>query len=1294
MPGPKEKLQYINNLLSKFNLDGFNRLNEEDIETLSEEYLDSSKHARAARAEKLKKIADKKLGENMSLQIPEGADPLTYLFLDYRGFDTKDQKSIERYNRGNVEIINKFADPNLNPADKKALYENKFRNLLGVNFKTITTGTDDEKVIYLHNAINSLIAFPKVPELIEEYKKIPGYNRKTVEALEEKLGLFHAAADYMEYASIYSHPGYKIAEKITPQQLKLIKENDEVKLHMNSQTNDEEWTSNLEFIDTLSRRHEKTEAAERFLALGDIFEKLADQQIIDNMDDAVAYVAFDEENNRIDIYKAAQMMQSGKTITFRERTFDAINYIINHSVDEVPKKEFTGRFVEFQGKELKRTVDEPNPVLETLAKLPPEEELAAAKLWFDDMLVNIKEKGSIDPEQKYDTFRFKEVDLGGRGRQNVIKDEFIGMPQPEDPLNYDLDSSIPLKDFNDEQKLTMFKAAREGRLVLNAPSMFIDDAKGIYVNKDGKFGITAPIGQLTTENNTLDEAIKGDKDFLKKSIPGADNALQIATQLGDFIRASKSDLGINSNLPDELRLKKQAEKVYESLLLKDIAENPQFYKEKNIRDARTKLITNNVKGSSDPNLSENDSLAVEAQRHDPSAYRGIVNTIAPLINNSLVAQGALNGVEKISPDDAIKKYADMGLITIGKGRNTPIMNEPNDMPWDLVDRIDYHMGDGAPIYITTASDGKIRDYKLSYSGEKIKIKEVMPLKTINEAQEEITRLREQLNQTGTTRGDSEEFKKLSTFLNSKSFNPVPESREDFMKAMKTLSQLSFDYSFAKLDQSQNTRRKTRFETACQLQNIADALIYGESPLDSKELSKKIIASKAAKELLGNMAKSKDARTKAFAQASLKSKTAFNEQLDILMGSGSFISHFDNLGAEQLSELSNNSASSLAKKVIDAKSGYKHDIIGECFDKINAANITLGSNTAVVNSYMSGFMAAKDNPHISSQEVAVNMLNGNPYGKAASREGISSLAICCMLSKGCSFEDAFNPKLFKEEKQLAFNDVFELLKNKTPENTRKIAGYYKAAMDAGVDYFNKKAENIDFSNPAWIASGDNWKLSAYTKFMQSVIQEYESTEELKTEFQNLYKTPGKNDGEEKALASVNLQVFINEFVIKGTSSLKIAYDLENGINDPLSEKSPVQSPQISDQFVQSKIYRESYMQAQMQGADMKPSEIINQIRLKMSAAGNFTARMQLDEKIDKKILNIINDPGKARAIGKDFIDGNFDKNYSVKDNPDNPAQGFKTVGFSKALDSIKPVKLPASVLNAAPRKKEEIVEIKF
>jgi len=1284
MPDPKEKLQYLNNLLSKLNLDGYDSLTEDKMEELIGNYFDSPKTARAARIERLKKIVDTKLVRDMSFKIPESADPLTYLFLEYRVFDTKNNDDIERYNRRNVEILNKFSNPDLNPADKKALFDEKFRNLLGVNFKTITTGEDDEKLAYLHNIITTSIAFSKVPELIEEYKKIPGYNTKTVEALEEKLELFQAIADYMEYTSIYSHPGYTIAEKLTPQQLDLIKENDEVKQHINSKASNEEWTSNLEFIDTLSRHHEKTKSAESFLALKDIFAKLEEQHIIDTMDDAIAYVAFDDKNNKVDMYKAAQMMKNGETVIFKERTLDAIRYINNES-DEAPKEEFTGRLVEFQGTELKRTVDAPNPVLATLAKLTPEEELAAAKVWFNDMLENIKAQGSIDPEQKYDTFRFKQVDIGGHARQNVIRNEFMGIPQPENPLNYDLDSSTALKDFNDEQKLTMFRAAREGKLILNAPSMYLPGAKGIYVNNDGRFGITASLEELTTENNRLNDAIKADTHFLEKSIPNANNALQLATQLGDFARASNSDLGINSDLSDDLRLKSQKEKIYETTLLKDIAENPQFYKEKNIRDARVQLINNYITVASSQNLAEDDFLVVEAQKHDLAAYKGTVDTIAPLINNSLIAPVDPNSTEKISPDEAIRKYADMGLITFGKKRDTFLTNEKGDMPWDLVDKINYHLGNGAPIYITTASDGKVKDYRLTLRGETIKVKEVMPSEILNRATEEIARLREQLNQTGTSRGDSDEFKRLSDFLNSKSFDPIPETRDDFMKAMTTLSQLSFDYSFAKLDQSQNTRRMARFETACQIQNIAESFIYGESPLDSKELSKRIVASKATKQFLSNLAKSSDKRAKAFAQATLKSKTAFDDQIDILMRSGTFTSNFENLDAKQLAELSKKSASSLAKQVIDAKAGYKHDSVGECLEKIEKSSITLGSNTAVVNSYMSGFMAANGNPEMSKQTVAVDILNGNPYKKAASREGISSLAICSMLSQGCSFEDAFNPKLFTVEKSRAFNEAVELLKKDTPENTKKIAGYYKAAMDKGLDFFNKKAANIDFSNPAWVAIGDNWKLVTYCKFMQSIGQEYDRTEALTAEFNNLYKSP------EAASNAIDLQVYINDFINIGFTSLKIAYELENGINDPNSEKTPIQSPYLVNAFVQSKIFRESYKQVQEQGVAMNPSDIINQISTKIKGAASLTNAMNDKIQIMRSVDSVLGIPGKARAIGKDFIEGKFDTSYKIIDNPKNSELPLKTVNFVKAMDSIKEVKLPSSVQNSAPRK-EEITKI--
>jgi len=221
--------------------------------------------------------------------------------------------------------------------------------------------------------------------------------------------------------------------------------------------------------------------------------------------------------------------------------------------------------------------------------------------------------------------------------------------------------------------------------------------------------------------------------------------------------------------------------------------------------------------------------------------------------------------------DAIRAIED-GFITFGKDSDRFGLFKPGENEIDTIEKIYDKLESGENLYISDAS-GDEKEYKVNFANGKFFDKEIVSEKQYNLAVRSIKALCDNINGTGKGFNDSKEFNEFKKSLNDAVKNGLSVSKVEYAQTLQQIHDKAFNYMFAKLDQSQNQRRATRFLEAAKTMEMIEALTEGRKP-EMGKVHENIIAYKAAKSMLQTIVKNGDPLKHTIAQEALAKKDNF------------------------------------------------------------------------------------------------------------------------------------------------------------------------------------------------------------------------------------------------------------------------------------------------------------------------------------------------------------------------------------------------------------------------------------
>ena len=168
--------------------------------------------------------------------------------------------------------------------------------------------------------------------------------------------------------------------------------------------------------------------------------------------------------------------------------------------------------------------------------------------------------------------------------------------------------------------------------------------------------------------------------------------------------------------------------------------------------------------------------------------------------------------------------------------------------------------------------------------------------------------KELLDETGTTVGDSPEFKNLKTALDT-AYKDIAEkyTAAEGDEVLDELAKAANAYYVAKLDQSMNTRRATRFK-------IAEILRNGMNPVTPEQRLKDRIAGKMIIAEAKKMQKSSNEEIVHKGENTLKDMTSFKQAVKNMQDTDEFKTFVSKKNSIELTKTFNTSASKLTQEV--------------------------------------------------------------------------------------------------------------------------------------------------------------------------------------------------------------------------------------------------------------------------------------------------------------------------------------------------------------------------------------------
>ena len=339
-------------------------------------------------------------------------------------------------------------------------------------------------------------------------------------------------------------------------------------------------------------------------------------------------------------------------------------------------------------------------------------------------------------------------------------------------------------------------------------------------------------------------------------------------QVGDDLDLLEEDEGERTMFSTSMAM---AKKSWQSNLLRDYKNHPEFYATEELRKERNKdiyyseiasfLKSNDLGIFTSDEISEFKTRAASVNSTALLALDNALNKIA----GEAFEKGLDEEIKRFGNQEELQNKLDYFFLSGRIVRNNHTYNRTEgEKPWDIYNSIVRDIISGVEVCVRTdkAQGGLPVCYSLNYDDVAGELKLAKGTTVLMSDQEkdshkkELMDLKDTLNNLGDTSRDSQEYKDMKDSLLS-TIEKLPciisAGRYDVIR--RDLSDQAAKYYIAKVDQSMNSRRAGRFRVA------EDLFIYPEKFANEEQRLENRIASKIVAAKLKELSKESDWRSR-------------------------------------------------------------------------------------------------------------------------------------------------------------------------------------------------------------------------------------------------------------------------------------------------------------------------------------------------------------------------------------------------------------------------------------------------